>query len=87
MRVSKNTSRTRPSKTVAVFLSWFEPRILKGIARLAREKNWVLLLDYAQVHKWSAIPNKLDGLICLVGPERKPAEFLLKMNVPTVVLG
>ena len=87
MRVSKNTSRTAPSKTVAVFLSWFEPRILKGIARLAREKNWVLLLDYAQVHKWSAIPNKLDGLICLVGPERKPAEFLRKMNVPTVVLG
>lgn len=82
-----SNNRRPPAKTIAVFLTWFEPRILKGIARLAREKNWVLLLDYAQVHKWSAIPNKLDGLICLVSPERKPADFLLKMNVPTVVLG
>jgi hypothetical protein len=56
MRFSKNTSPL--AKTVAVFLDWYELRILKGIARFAREKQWALLFDYAQVHKWSSISGR-----------------------------
>ena len=87
MRYTKNTPKVAPAKNVAVFLSWYEPRILRGIARYSREKQWALLFDYTQVHKWSAISNKVDGLICLVGPDRPRAQFLLKMNLPMVVLG
>jgi len=87
MRFTKNTPKVAPAKNVAVFLSWYEPRILRGIARYSREKQWALLFDYTQVHKWSAISNKVDGLICLVGPDRPRAQFLLKMNLPMVVLG
>ena len=75
-----------PSKTVAVFLAWYEPRFLNGIARLAKERNWALLFDYAQVHKWSAVPLRVDGLISLIGPDRTAAEFLRRMKVPTVAL-
>ena len=87
MRYTKNTPKVAPAKNVAVFLSWYEPRILRGIARYSREKQWALLFDYTQVQKWSAISNKVDGLICLVGPDRPRAQFLLKMNLPMVVLG
>lgn len=81
------TPTTRsPSKTVAVFLDWYEPRFLTGIARLAKERNWALLFDYAQAHKWSAVPLRVDGLICLIGPDPKAADFLKKMRVPTVAL-
>lgn len=79
-------TKKSPSKTVAVFLDWYEPRFLVGIAQLAKERNWALLFDYAQTHKWSAVPLRVDGLICLSGPDRSAAEFLRKMRVPTVAL-
>lgn len=84
MPSSKN--HRSPAKTIAVFLSWHEPRILKGIARFAREKNWVILFDYAQPKGWAAIPKKVDGLLCLIGPDRAAARYLLKMKLPMVAL-
>lgn len=67
-------------------MSWHEPRILKGIARFAREKNWVILFDNAQSKGWSAIPKKVDGLLCLIGPDRAAARYLLNMKLPMVAL-
>ncbi|MFN6015928.1 MAG: substrate-binding domain-containing protein [Verrucomicrobiota bacterium] len=84
MPSSKN--RRSPAKTIAVFMSWHEPRILKGIARFAREKNWVILFDNAQSKGWSAIPKKVDGLLCLIGPDRAAARYLLNMKLPMVAL-
>ena len=84
MPSSKN--RRSPAKTIAVFLSWHEPRILKGIARFARERNWVILFDNAQSKGWSAIPKKVDGLLCLIGPDRAAARYLLNMKLPMVAL-
>lgn len=86
MRFSKTAPAPPRIKTVAVFLDWYEPRILKGIARFAKEKHWGLILDNAQVQKWAAIPNKVDGLLCLTGPYRATTQFLLKMNLPTVAM-
>jgi LacI family transcriptional regulator len=45
-------------KTVGVLLDWHEPRILRGISRFAREKEWALLFDYAQGHKAQAEAGK-----------------------------
>ena len=84
MPSSKN-SRS-PAKTIAVFLSWHEPRILKGIARFARESNWVILFDNAQPKSWSTIPKKVDGLLCLIGPDRAAARYLLNLKLPMVAL-
>lgn len=84
MRFPRTTSA--PARTVAVFMDWHEPRMLKGIARFARERQWVLLFDYAQSHMWSPVPNKVDGLLCMIGPDRAAARFLLKMDLPTVVM-
>ena len=84
MPSSKN-SRS-PAKTIAVFLSWHEPRILKGIARFARERNWVILFDNAQPKSWSTIPKKVDGLLCLIGPDRAAARYLLNLKLPMVAL-
>lgn len=84
MPSSKN--RRSHAKTIAVFMSWHEPRILKGIARFAREKNWVILFDNAQSKGWSAIPKKVDGLLCLIGPDRAAARYLLNMKLPMVAL-
>lgn len=79
-------NRRSLTKTIAVFLSWHEPRILKGIARFARENNWVILFDYAQNKGWAAIPKKVDGLLCLIGPERAAARYLLNLKLPMVAL-
>jgi LacI family transcriptional regulator len=86
MRFPRTATTPLRTKTVAVYLDWYEPRILRGIARFAKEKHWGLILDNAQVQKWAAIPNKVDGLLCLTGPYRATTQFLLKMNLPTVVM-
>lgn len=59
--------------TVAVFLDWYDPRILKGIARFARQSDWTLIFDYAQVHKWGRMPEGLTGILFICGPDRSAA--------------
>lgn len=84
--MKSRSSVTLPRKTVAVFLDWYEPRFLTGIASFAKENDWALLFDYAQAHRWSAVPLRVDGLICLVGPDRRVASFLKQMELPMVAL-
>ena len=59
MRLSKPKGPAK--KTVGVLLDWHEPRILKGISRFAREKEWALLFDYAQSHKTQVEAGKPPG--------------------------
>jgi LacI family transcriptional regulator len=58
MRLSKPKGAAK--KTVGVLLDWHEPRILKGISRFAREKEWAMLFDYAQGHKVAAEAGKSE---------------------------
>lgn len=72
--------------TVAVFLDWYDPRILKGIARFARQSDWTLIFDYAQVHKWGRMPEGLTGILFICGPDRSAAKFIKSFAGPKVAL-
>jgi LacI family transcriptional regulator len=78
--------RAAPTRTVAVFLGWYDQRILAGFARFAKKKRWAVVFDFAMVHQWSNESLQVDGILCMIGPEPKAAEIIKKMNVPTVVL-
>ncbi len=79
-------SKEKTCKTVAVYLGWYDQRILTGFARFAKENRWSVIFDFAMVHQWSSESLKVDGILCMIGPERKAAEIIKKMKVPTVVL-
>ncbi len=86
MKRNSGSSETKITHqtVVAVILSWYEPRMLKGIATYAKEHDWSLLLDSAQEHGWTALPAGLNGILCMVGPESKWINYLQKTEVPRV---
>lgn len=82
-----DASGDHSTKTVAVYLGWYDHRILTGFARYAKERKWTVIFDFAMVHQWSSPSVKVDGILCMIGPEKEAAVFLKETKVPMVILG
>jgi len=74
------------TRNIAAILEGSDPRILRGIAQVAKEKNWTLFFQTPQQVAWPANPAKIHGLLCLFRPYPGWAEFRRRMRVPVVFL-
>lgn len=71
---------------VLLALSWYHPKIHRGIAKFAGEHHWHLasdmVLDQKLPWQWQG-----DGVICSLVRERQLTTTIEQLNVPTVVVG
>jgi LacI family transcriptional regulator len=84
--VRNTSSNFNRVPTVAVYLAWFEPRILEGIASFARGNGWRLLLDHAQENTWAYRPKNLDGAIFLADGNASCVQFVRDLSCQKVLV-
>jgi LacI family transcriptional regulator len=95
MATKKTTSRrTPPGRTfrrprVLVAQSWWQDRLLEGVAQYAAQHNWVLDCDMRWTHRVPLLEEwRGDGVIAYVGvtrPLKSLIDFILAQRAPVVL--
>jgi len=72
-------------KRILLLLGWYSPAIHRGVAKFAREANWIL---DSQAARYGRLPAEWrgDGIICMLAPEGPYNDFIAGSDLPTVNL-
>lgn len=86
MARSRALAASRQRRRVLLALGWYAGKIHSGVARYAREAHWVLNLDMLRNGE---VPRlwKGDGIITILGSNKRVDRRLLAKRVPIVNIG